>query len=95
MNDKIRKTAFRKRNYILPLMLLAVMLVLVFCVLFASSLDEQLYVQRLYSMEQNAKKSSELVNLSIRSEWEKLHQLKNIITLAKGSFPYFVIRRHE
>lgn len=75
MNDKIRKTAFRKRNYILPLMLLAVMLVLVFCVLFASSLDEQLYVQRLYSMEQNAKKSSELVNLSIRSEWEKLHQL--------------------
>lgn len=75
MSDQIKKTAFRKRNYILPLMLVAVALVLVLCFLFVSSLDEQLYAQRLYSMEQNAKKSSELVNLSIRSEWEKLHQL--------------------
>ncbi|SHE86236.1 ATP-binding protein [Lactonifactor longoviformis] len=75
MSDKMKKTAFRKRNYILPLMLIAVILVLALCVLFASSLDEQLYTQRLYSMDQNAKKSSELVNLSIKSEWEKLHQL--------------------
>lgn len=75
MSDKTKKTAFRKRNYILPLMLTAVVLVGVLCALFASSLDKQLYLQRLYSMEQNAQKSSELVNLSIKSEWEKLRQL--------------------
>lgn len=75
MSDKLEKTTVRKRNYILPLILTTVILVALLCVLFATSLDEQLYTQRLYSMEQNAKKSSELVNLSIRSEWEKLHQL--------------------
>lgn len=75
MSDKIKKTASHKRNYIFPLMLVAVVLVLVLSILFASSLDEQLYIQRLYSMEQNVKKSSELVNLSIKNEWEKLHQL--------------------
>lgn len=75
MSEKIEKTALRKRNYVLPLMLVAVALVGVLCALFASSLDKQLYLQRLYSMEQNAQKSSELVNLSIKSEWEKLRQL--------------------
>lgn len=75
MSDNKTRQAVQERSYILPLMLIAVTLVLVLCALFVSSLDEQLYTQRLYSMEQNAKKSSELVNLSIRSEWEKLHQL--------------------
>ena len=75
MSDITKKTAFRKRNYILPLMLTAVILVVLLGVLFVTSLDKQIYIQRLYSMEQNAQKSSELVNLSIDKEWEKLHQL--------------------
>ena len=79
MSNKIKKTSLRKRKYVLPLMLLAVTLVVSLCALFASSLDEQLYLQRLYSMEQNAKKSSELVNISIKSEWEKLRQLVYMI----------------
>ena len=75
MSDKTKKTAFRKRNYILPLMLTAVLLVVLLGVLFVTSMDKQIYIQRRYSMEQNAQKSSQLVNLSIKSEWEKLHQL--------------------
>ena len=75
MSDKTKETVLRKRNYTLPLMLAAVILMVHLCILFATSLDKQLYIQRLYSMEQNAKKSAELVNISIESEWEKLHQL--------------------
>lgn len=73
MSDKTKETVLRKRNYTLPLMLAAVILMVHLCILFATSLDKQLYIQRLYSMEQNAKKSAELVNISIESEWEKLH----------------------
>jgi len=56
LSDKTKETVLRKRNYTLPLMLAAVILMVHLCILFATSLDKQLYIQRLYSMEQNAKK---------------------------------------